>query len=117
MALAYTGLAIVNTLLMATFERRDELRLLWLSGATRAQAIRVVAGEAALVVLVGAGLALAATLLSLLALANALSAMVAHATPVVPWPAMGLAAGVCMLLGVAASVAPAAHLLRHPGTS
>jgi putative ABC transport system permease protein len=112
-ALAYTGLAIVNTLLMATFERRGELQLLRLSGATRALAVRVVAGEAALVVLVGAGLALAATLLSLRALANALSGMVAHATPVVPWTAIGLAAGVCLLLGVGASVAPAALLLRR----
>jgi putative ABC transport system permease protein len=111
-ALAYTGLAIVNTLMMATFERRAELDLLRRTGATPVQTLRVVAGEAALVVLVGVGLAVAATVLSLAGLANALSALGTHAAPAIPWGAITLAAGVCLLLAILATVAPAAALLR-----
>jgi putative ABC transport system permease protein len=112
-ALAYTGLAIVNTLLMSTFERRPELGLLRRTGATRAQGLRVLAGEAALVVLVGAGLALAATVLSLYGLASALSHSVADAVPVIPWGQIGATTAVCLVLAVAATVGPGVGILRR----
>ncbi|GAA3387927.1 ABC transporter permease [Cryptosporangium minutisporangium] len=113
-ALLYTGLAIVNTLLMATFDRRRELALLRLSGATPRQGVRVVAGEAVLVVLVGVGMAVAATVFSLLGLANALGRTVADATPVVPWVPIGVSTLVCLVLALGATVLPALTMLRRP---
>ncbi|GAA0271572.1 ABC transporter permease [Cryptosporangium japonicum] len=113
-ALLYTGLAIVNTLLMATFDRRRELALLRLSGATPRQGLRVVVAEAALVVLVGSGLAIAATVLSLLGLTSALSRVVGEATPSIPWVPLGVSIAICLVLAVAASAAPAWSLLRRP---
>ncbi|TQS40759.1 ABC transporter permease [Cryptosporangium phraense] len=113
-ALLYTGLAIVNTLLMATFDRRRELALLRLSGATPRQGLRVVVGEAALVVLVGTGLAVAATVLSLIGLAQALGRMVASAGPSIPWLPIGVAAAVCLVLAVVATALPARALLARP---
>ncbi|SHN25883.1 FtsX-like permease family protein [Cryptosporangium aurantiacum] len=113
-ALLYTGLAIVNTLLMATFDRRQELALLRLSGATPRQGVRVVAGEAVLVVLVGVGMAVAATVFSLLGLANALGRSVEDAAPVVPWGSIGVSALVCLALALGATVLPAWSLLHRP---
>lgn len=113
-ALLYTGLAIVNTLLMATFDRRRELALLRLSGATPRQGLRVVVAEAALVVLVGSGLAIAATVLSLLGLTSALSRVVGEASPSIPWIPLGVSIAVCLVLAVVAAAAPAWSLLRRP---
>jgi len=115
-ALLYTGLAIVNTLLMSTYDRRRELALLRLSGATPRQGLRVVAAEAALVVLVGTGLALAATVFSLLGLASALGRTVIDAHPVVPWVPIAASALVCLALALCATVVPAWSLLRRPPT-
>lgn len=115
-ALLYTGLAIVNTLLMATFDRRRELALLRLSGATPRQGLAVVVAEAALVVLVGTGLALGSTVLSLIGLTNALSQVVGAASLTIPWVPIGVAALVCLALALAATAFPAWSLLRRPPT-
>jgi putative ABC transport system permease protein len=50
MAVGYTAIAIANTLLMATADRRRDFATLRLSGATMGQVLRVVAAEAAVVV-------------------------------------------------------------------
>jgi len=50
---AYTALAVVNTLIVATGERRRELGMLRLIGATRGQVIRVLGFEAALAAVSG----------------------------------------------------------------
>ncbi|MFG1921576.1 FtsX-like permease family protein [Cryptosporangium sp. NPDC048952] len=113
-ALLYTGLAIVNTLLMATFDRRRELALLRLSGATPRQGLRVVVAEAALVVLVGSGLAIAATVLSLLGLTTALSRVMGSVSPSIPWIPLGVSIAVCLVLAIGASALPAWSLLRRP---
>ncbi len=52
---AFAGMAIVNTSVMALADRRPELALIRLIGATRGQAARVIAAEAAITTLVGAG--------------------------------------------------------------
>ncbi|MFE5484759.1 FtsX-like permease family protein [Streptomyces sp. NPDC056527] len=106
-ALVYTVIALANTLLMATSVRGAELAALRLAGATRAQVIRVVTGEAALAVTIGAILGLAVTAFNLGALGAGLAALSAPVSPAVPWTAVGAAAGVCAAVAVTASALPA----------
>ncbi|WP_242613690.1 FtsX-like permease family protein [Herbihabitans rhizosphaerae] len=63
MIVAYTALAVVNTLVMATAARRREFGLQRLTGFTRGQVMRMMAVEAALIALVGIviGTAISAT--------------------------------------------------------
>jgi hypothetical protein len=69
--LAYTVIALVNTVLMATPDRSGERLTLGLLGATRGQVLRYTAAEALVTTAVGVVLAAAATLLALAGLCGA----------------------------------------------
>ncbi|WP_371527994.1 ABC transporter permease [Streptomyces sp. NBC_01283] len=103
-ALVYTSISLAGTLLMATSVRGPELRSLRMAGATRGQVRLVIAGEALLAVAVGTVLGLAVTLLNLAALTAALTRLSAPAAMTVPWDMVGLAAGVCAVVGVGSGV-------------
>ncbi|MFI8517817.1 FtsX-like permease family protein [Streptomyces sp. NPDC085481] len=109
-ALVYTVIALANTLLMATSVRGPELASLRLAGATRAQILRVVAGETLLAVGIGAALGLGVTALCLGGLGAGLAALAAPVALTVPWGAVGAAAGVCAVVATAASALPAWRL-------
>jgi putative ABC transport system permease protein len=112
MALGYTAIAIANTLVMATGNRRQELAKLRLSGATPVQILRMIGVEAVLVTAIGLLLAGAVTAVTLLGMRDAL-APVATAVPVVmPWTPVGGIAGTCLAITALASLIPAALLLR-----
>ncbi|MET9955146.1 ABC transporter permease [Streptomyces sp. NPDC006339] len=111
-ALVYTVIALANTLLMATSVRGPELAALRLAGATRAQILRVVAGESLLAVGIGTVLGLGVTAVCLGGLAAGLAALSAPVVLTVPWGTVGAAAGVCALVATAASVLPAWRLTR-----
>ncbi|MEU9863492.1 FtsX-like permease family protein [Streptomyces sp. NPDC047971] len=111
-ALVYTVIALANTLLMATSVRGAELAALRLAGATRTQIIRVVTGEAALAVAIGATLGLAVTAVNLGALGAGLAALSAPVSLSVPWTAVGTAAGVCAAVAMTASALPAWRATR-----
>lgn len=111
-ALVYTVIALANTLLMATSVRGGELASLRLAGATRAQILRVVTGEAGLAVAIGAVLGLAVTAVNLGALGAGLGALSAPVSLSVPWGAVGAAAGACGAVAVAASALPAWRATR-----
>ncbi|MFE1228172.1 FtsX-like permease family protein [Streptomyces sp. NPDC058745] len=111
-ALVYTLIALANTLLMATSVRGGELASLRLAGATRAQVLRVVAGEAGLAVGIGTALGLAVTAVNLGALGAGLAALSAPVALAVPWAAIGAAAGACGVVATAAAVLPAWRLTR-----
>lgn len=64
-ATVYSGLSIVGTVLMAGRERRRELRLLRLAGATPGQVLRVVIADAVFVTGLGVVLALCAAAVTL----------------------------------------------------
>ncbi|UYQ63561.1 ABC transporter permease [Streptomyces peucetius] len=104
-ALVYTAIALAGTLLMATSARAGELTALRLAGATRAQVLRVVAGEALLAVAVGAVLGAAVTAVNLAGLGAALAALSAPVTVVVPWAIAGTALGACAAIAVLAATA------------
>ncbi|MEU9856830.1 ABC transporter permease [Streptomyces sp. NPDC047974] len=112
LTLLYTVIALASTLLMATSVRGGELASLRLAGATRAQALRAVAGEALLAVAVGTVLGLAVTAAVLGALGAALGALSAPVTLALPWAETGAAAAVCAAVAVAASALPAWRLTR-----
>lgn len=112
LTLLYTVIALASTLLMATSVRGGELASLRLAGATRAQALRAVTGEALLAVAVGTVLGLAVTAAVLGALGAALGALSAPVTLALPWAETGAAAAVCAFVAVAASALPAWRLTR-----
>ncbi|MGW8764857.1 FtsX-like permease family protein [Streptomyces sp. NPDC055815] len=111
-ALVYTVIGLANTLLMATSVRGGELASLRLAGATRAQILRVVAGEAALAVAIGTLLGLVVTAVVLGTLGAGLAALSAPVVLALPWTQVGAAAGVCGVVAVAGAVAPAWRLTR-----
>ncbi|MCT4354566.1 FtsX-like permease family protein [Streptomyces sp. Je 1-79] len=111
-ALVYTVIALANTLLMATSARGAELASLRLAGATRTQILRVVTGEAALAVAIGAVLGLAVTAACLGVLGAGLAALSAPVSLAVPWTAVGAAAGVCGLVATVSAALPAWRLTR-----
>ncbi|MDT9689585.1 FtsX-like permease family protein [Streptomyces sp. P9(2023)] len=111
-ALAYTVIALANTLLMATSVRGPELTALRLAGATRAQVLRVVTGESALAVAIGAVLGLAVTAACLAVQAAALSSLSAPVSLSLPWPTVAATAATCALVATAASALPAWRATR-----
>ncbi|MER5749345.1 ABC transporter permease [Streptomyces sp. NPDC002088] len=112
-ALLYTGISLVNTMVMATSDRARDLAVLRLAGATRRQVLRLVGAEALMVVAVGALLGLLVAGLNLAGMWGALRLLSVPGTIELPWAAIGAAVGACALLAVIASVVPAALVLRR----
>ncbi|MFF2134413.1 ABC transporter permease [Streptomyces sp. NPDC058193] len=111
-ALLYTGIALANTLVMATSDRVRDLALLRLTGATKAQVLRLVAVEALLVVAVGAALGGAVTGLNLLGVKGALELLSVNSPVSVPWAGVGAVLAACAAAAVVCAVLPALAALR-----
>ncbi|MEV6422675.1 ABC transporter permease [Streptomyces sp. NPDC051662] len=111
-ALLYTGISLVNTLVMAGSDRVRELAALRLAGATAPQVLRLVAAEALLVVAVGTVLGTLVAGVGLAGLWGALGVLHAASPLVLPWHALGAAAGACAVLATVSAVIPAALSLR-----
>ncbi|MFD8066698.1 FtsX-like permease family protein [Streptomyces parvulus] len=112
-ALLYTGISLVNTMVMATSDRVRELAALRLAGATGRQVLRLVGAESLTVVAVGALLGLVVAALNLAGMWGALGLLSVHTTIELPWAELGAVTACCAVLAVAASVAPAALALRR----
>jgi len=112
-ALVYAAIALAGTLAMATAARRTELRSLRLTGATRAQTTRALAGEALLAVAVGALLGLAVTAVNLAGTATALGRLAAPVVVDMPWTVLGICVGGCAAVAVAVTVF---HVKQQVGT-
>ena len=111
----YGALSLVNTLLMAASGRAADFRLLRRAGATPRQIGQAAAGEAVLVVLIGALLAGAITVPALLGIRAGLSEQMGAYVPlVVPWATIGAILSGTLLLAVAAAVLPARGSIRRP---
>jgi putative ABC transport system permease protein len=89
-----------------------ELGALRRAGATRAQILRVVAGETLLAVGVGAVLGAAVTAVNLAGLGAALASLSAPVTITVPWRTAALALGACALVAVVSTLPPAWRATR-----
>ncbi|MFL9657517.1 FtsX-like permease family protein [Streptomyces sp. PB17] len=112
-ALLYTGISVVSTMLTATSDRVRDLAVLRLAGATGGQVLRLVAVESLTVAGAGALLGLGVAGLGLAGMGAALGLLSVPAAPVVPWAAVGTVAGACAVLAVVASVIPAGLALRR----
>jgi putative ABC transport system permease protein len=107
LTVGYTGLAVANTLLMATAARRAEFRALRLTGATTGQVLRVTSAEALLAVVIGTGLAAAVAAISLDGVRSAVAAELNRAVDVViPWSAALVVMAVCAVVAVIATAVP-----------
>jgi putative ABC transport system permease protein len=95
LTVGYTGLAVANTLLMATSARHPEFRALRLAGATSGQILRVTAAEALLAVAVG----------------TLLGAAVAVAL-VIPWGTPAAVIATCAVVALAATAVPVLRQTR-----
>ncbi|WP_329036326.1 ABC transporter permease [Streptomyces sp. NBC_01725] len=111
-ALLYTGIALANTLVMATSDRVGDLAVLRLTGATGPQVLRLVAAEALVVVAVGSLLGAAVAGLNLLGVRGALALLSVRSPLVVPWGSVGAMVAASAVLAVAAAVVPALAALR-----
>ncbi|MER6142104.1 ABC transporter permease [Streptomyces sparsogenes] len=108
MSAGCTGLAVANTLLMATADRLRDLRLLRLSGATTRQVLATVAAETTFVVALGSVLGALTALPSLLGIRAGLSGSLGVPVRlVVPLTPVAVAVAGCLVLALAASVLPA----------
>ncbi|MEU0952078.1 FtsX-like permease family protein [Streptomyces niveus] len=111
-ALLYTGIALANTLVMATSDRVGDLAVLRLAGATGPQVLRLVAAEALVVVAVGSLLGAAVAGLNLLGVRGALALLSVRSPLVVPWGSVGAMVAASAVLAVLAAVVPALTALR-----
>lgn len=111
-ALLYTGIALANTLVMATSDRVRDLAVLRLTGATKPQVLRLVAVEALVVVAVGAVLGGAVAGLNLLGVKSALELLSVSSPVIVPWTALVQVLAACALAAAVSAVLPALVALR-----
>ncbi|MGG8406341.1 ABC transporter permease, partial [Streptomyces sp. 12297] len=100
LVLAFTAIAVVNTLAMSTAERIREFAMLRLAGATRRQVLRMLRIEALSVVLIGAVLGAGIALAVLTAFSVG---MTGRAAPTVLPLAAGTVVGLAALLALAAT--------------
>ncbi|MFC5003421.1 FtsX-like permease family protein [Dactylosporangium cerinum] len=106
-SVGYTALAVANTVLMATYGRRQEFLTLHRTGATPGQTVRVVVVESLLAVVLGIALGLAVAVPALFeARAGLQDEIGAPVTLVMPWLWLGFVAGGCALLAAFASFVP-----------
>ncbi|MFE0875941.1 FtsX-like permease family protein [Streptomyces smyrnaeus] len=106
-------LAILNTLLMATVDRRSDLAVLRLAGATPRQVLRFFVAESLLVSAVGTALAALAFGVNLIGLVGALHALFGTAPIAVPYALIASIAAVSGMLAVAGTVLPVTAALRR----
>ncbi|GAB3172517.1 hypothetical protein GCM10027162_15190 [Streptomyces incanus] len=112
-ALLYTGISMVNTMVMATSDRVRDLAVLRLAGATNGQVLRLVGAESLMIVGVGALLGLVVTGVNLAGMWAALGLLSVRPTPGLPWATIGAVVAACTFLAVLASVVPAGLVLRR----
>jgi putative ABC transport system permease protein len=110
--LLFCFIAILNTLLMATADRRRDLAVLRTAGATPRQVVRFFVAESLLVTAIGVVLALAASAVNLLGLWAALRRLFGGTDIVIPYmTGIGVTA-VATLLVVAGTLLPVGAALR-----
>ncbi|GAA1975980.1 FtsX-like permease family protein [Catenulispora subtropica] len=112
LSVLYAAIALANTLVMTVSDRKRELVLLRLVGATKGQVLRVVAVETLMCLAAGAVVGALAVAISIGGAWAALSRLVGATPAVVPWAALGGLFGACVLIGLVAAVVPVGVVLR-----
>ncbi|MFI5982741.1 FtsX-like permease family protein [Streptomyces sp. NPDC051555] len=109
LVLAFTAIAVVNTLAMSTAERFREFAMLRLAGATRRQVLRMLRTEALAVLLIGVALGSAIALAVLTAFSLG---MTGSASPAVLPAAYGVVVGAAGFPALLATALPGRAALR-----
>ncbi|WP_433169514.1 FtsX-like permease family protein [Kribbella sp. CA-247076] len=112
-AALYSAIAIANTLLMGSLQRRHEFVTSRLLGATPAQIRRMVLWESALVGAVALSLGTAITVTVGVLLRRAMTAGMTDVPVTVPWGVLLGIAGICLTLAVGSALAPTTYILRR----
>ncbi|TDW93265.1 putative ABC transport system permease protein [Kribbella pratensis] len=111
-AALYSAIAIANTLLMGSLQRRHEFVTSRLLGATPAQLRRMVLWESSLVGAVALSLGAAITITVGVLVRHSMTSGVADVPITVPWGILLGIGGLCLTLAVGSALAPTAYLLR-----
>lgn len=111
-AALYSAIAIINTLLMASLQRRQEFASARLLGTTAAQLRRMVLWEATLVGAVALSLGTAITAVVGMLLRRAMTDGLTAVPLTIPWPTLLTITTTCLLLTITAALAPTLPLLR-----
>ncbi|MBB6569354.1 FtsX-like permease family protein [Kribbella sandramycini] len=111
-AALYSAIAIANTLLMGSLQRRQEFTTSRLLGATPSQLRRMVLWESALVgaTALSQGAAITVTVGALVR--YAMTAGLSDVPITIPWGVLLGIGGVCLTLAVGSALAPASYILR-----
>lgn len=113
----YAGIAIANTLLMGSLQRRREFSVTRLVGATAAQVRRMVLAESALVATAALLLGSAVTVTVAVLLRAPMTAGLDDVPLTVPWTSLLAIAGACATVTVVAAVLPVSWLRGHPSAA
>ncbi|GAA1674904.1 hypothetical protein GCM10009745_17500 [Kribbella yunnanensis] len=114
-AALYSAIAIANTLLMGSLQRRQEFVTSRLLGATPNQIRRMVLWESSLVGMVALSLGTAITVTVGALIRHAMTAGVPDVPVTIPWGVLLGIAGLCLTLAVGSALAPTAYILRVVG--
>jgi putative ABC transport system permease protein len=109
----YSAIAIANTLLMGSLQRRHEFVTSRLLGATAAQIRRMVLWESTLVGAVALSLGTAITVTVGVLLRHAMTAGMTDVPTTVPWVTLLGIGTICLALAVGAALAPTSFILRR----
>ncbi|MEU4194305.1 FtsX-like permease family protein [Kribbella sp. NPDC026611] len=114
-AALYSAIAIANTLLMGSLQRRHEFVTSRLLGATPAQIRRMVLWESSLVGAVALSLGTAITVTVGVLIRHAMTSGFTDVPMTVPWGVLLGIGGLCLILAVGSALAPTAYILRVVG--
>jgi putative ABC transport system permease protein len=109
----YSAIAIANTLLMGSLQRRREFVTSRLLGATPAQIRRMVLWESSLVGAVALSLGTAITVTVGVLIRHAMTAGLIDVPLTVPWGVLLGIGGLCLILAIGSALAPTAYILRR----
>ena len=112
-AALYSAIAIANTLLMGSLQRRHEFVTSRLLGATPAQLRRMVLWESSLVGTIALSLGTAITVTVGVLIRHAMNAGLADVPTTVPWGILLGIGALCLILAVGSALAPTTYLLRR----
>ncbi|MEI8408932.1 MULTISPECIES: FtsX-like permease family protein [unclassified Kribbella] len=112
-AALYSAIAIANTLLMGSLQRRHEFITSRLLGATPAQIRRMVLWEASLVGAVALSLGTAITVTVGVLIRRAMNDGLTDVPVTVPWGVLLGIGGICLTLAVGSALAPTSYILRR----
>ncbi|WP_328999685.1 FtsX-like permease family protein [Kribbella sp. NBC_00709] len=109
----YSAIAIANTLLMGSLQRRHEFVTSRLLGATPAQIRRMVLWESSLVGAVALSLGTAITVTVGILIRHAMNSGLTDVPFTVPWAILLGIGGLCLTLAVGSALAPTTYILRR----